>query len=69
MPARTTDTAHTRLHAAGWSVGDIATLDATGRRVCHVYAHRGDQRTLARAPTQGEAWAEAVRLAEGVDCS
>ena len=51
-----------------WSVGDIATLDLAGRRVWHVYGHRGEQRILARAPTQAEAWREAWRLAEGVDC-
>ena len=62
------DTTHTHLHAAGWSVGDIATLDIAGRRAWYVYAHRGEQRILGRAPTQGEAWADAVRLAEGVDC-
>ena len=69
MPAQTIDDAHARLHAHGWSVGDIATLDFAGRRVWHVYAHREEQRILARAPTQAEAWAEAWRMAEGVNCS
>ena len=63
---QTTDDAYTRLHAAGWSVGDIATLDLSGRRVWHVYAHCDEQRILARAPTQGEAWAEAWRQAESL---
>jgi len=67
MPDQTTDNAHTRLHAAGWLVGDIETLDAAGRHVWHVYAHRGEQRILARAPTQAEAWGDAWRQAALVD--
>ena len=68
MPTQTTDDAHTRLHDAGWSVGDIQTIDLAGRCVWHVYAHRAEQRILARAPSQAEAWREAWRQAEIVDC-
>ncbi len=67
MPARTIDDAHSQLHAAGWSIGDIATLDFAGRRVWHVYGHRGEQRILARAPTQAEVWREALQQAGLVD--
>ena len=55
MPAQTIDDAHTRLHAAGWSVGDIATLDLAGRRAWNVYLHRNEQRIVSQAPTQAEA--------------
>lgn len=34
--------------------------------VWQVFAHRDDQRIVARAPTQGEAWAAATRQAERV---
>ena len=64
---RTIDDAHTQLHTAGWSVGDIETLDLAGRRVWHVYSHRGEQRVLARASTQAEAWAEVRRMVECMD--
>ena len=67
MLAQTIDDAHAQLHAAGWSVGDIATSDLAGRRVWNVYLYRGEQRILARAPTQTEAWAEARRMVEGMD--
>ena len=68
MPAQTIDDAHAQLHAAGWSIGDISTLNLAGRRTWNVYLHRAEQRIVSRAPTQREAWAEAWRMAEGVDC-
>ncbi len=64
---QTIDDAQANLHLAGWSVGDIQTLDLEGCTVWHVYAHRGEQRILARAPTQAEAWREAWRQAESLD--
>ena len=69
MPStsQTVDDSQARLHAAGWSVGDIETLDAEGRKVWHVYAHRDDQRILARAPMRAEAWADALQQAQLAD--
>ena len=58
------DEAHDKLKALAWSCGDVA-FYRDGRKVWQVYAHRGEQRVIAEALTQGEAWIEAARMAEG----
>jgi len=37
----TIDESHDRLHATGWSTGDVGILEA-GKLVWQVYAHKGD---------------------------
>ncbi|HEX3999418.1 MAG TPA: hypothetical protein VHX65_12780 [Pirellulales bacterium] len=62
MEAKTVDECSNVLHRLGWSCGDMAFND--GRAVVwQVFAHRGDQRIVVRAPRQGEAWAAATRQA------
>lgn len=56
---QTVDAGANALHQRGWSCGDMEFNDAR-TAVWQVYAHRGDQRIVARAPTQNEAWAAAV---------
>jgi hypothetical protein len=50
------------LHGCEWSVGDMAISTATGT-VWMVFAHRGDERVVAKVPGQLAAWQEAVRMA------
>jgi hypothetical protein len=57
------DTCQTILHDRGWSCGDMAFND--GREVVwQVFAPRGDQRIVVRAPTQGAAWLAAAEQAQ-----
>ena len=61
-----TDDAYHRLHAAGWSVGDVGFLD-NGDRVWMVYAHRGEQKIAARANSQRDAWVRASMMAANME--
>ena len=58
------DEAHAQLKALGWSCGDVA-FYRDSRKMWQVYAHRGEQNVIVEAKTQGEAWIEAARMAEG----
>jgi hypothetical protein len=64
--ADTIDACQARLHAAGWSIGDMAVRTSKGM-MWVVFAHRGDERVVARAQRQAAAWKEAVRLALGTN--
>jgi hypothetical protein len=63
MIARPTpsDVAFDRLHAAGWSVGDIGGISGWT-----VFGHRGHQFIDAHGATQSKAWAAAVEQAEAL---
>jgi len=60
--ADTIDACQARLHAEGFSIGDIA-IRATKGTMWVVFAHRGRERLVAMARTQATAWRAAVRLA------
>lgn len=49
------DDVHEQLHAAGWSSGDIA-HKRDGRLLWMVFAQHGEERIVARAETQTDAW-------------
>ncbi len=49
------------LHAAGWSIGDMAIYLPAGV-VWMVYGHRGEQRIVAKAPQQADAWRQAAKM-------
>ena len=49
------------LRKAGWSIGDMAVLTPTGL-AWMVFGHCGDQRIVAKAPMQADAWREAARM-------
>jgi hypothetical protein len=59
----TSDESFARLHAAGWSVGDVAALTDTGQ-VWIVSGTNGENRIEARGASQDEAWHNAVLQAE-----
>ena len=58
----TVDESFARLHAAGWSVGDVRLLTAAGPRWL-VTATNGENRIRASALTQAEAWHQAAAQA------
>jgi hypothetical protein len=62
----TVDACHRRLHRAGWSVGDFATLDAGGREVWRVSGRNGENVIEATGANQAEAWHRACRQAESL---
>jgi hypothetical protein len=63
-PARSDDSfAH--LHAAAWTVGDVAVHGKSGL-VWLVTGANGENRIEARGATQDEAWRNAVLQAEAV---
>jgi hypothetical protein len=64
--ADTIDACQARLHTAGWSIGDMAVRTSEGV-MWVVLAHRGDERVVAKAPSQATAWKEAARLALGAN--
>jgi hypothetical protein len=64
--ADTIDACQVRLHAAGWSIGDMAVRTAKGM-MWVVFAHRGVERVVSRARRQATAWKESVRLALGIN--
>ena len=55
------DVWQTELREAGWSIGDMAVLTPAGL-IWIVFGHCGDQRIVAKAPTQADAWREAARM-------
>jgi hypothetical protein len=55
------DTSQAKLHDAAWSVGEIAVQTPAGA-VWMVYCLRGDQRIVAKAPRQTDAWREAANM-------
>jgi hypothetical protein len=59
----TIDEAQNVLSEAGWNVGDVF-VTAQGESFWQVYAFRGEQRIVANAPSQLDAWLEAVRAVE-----
>ena len=61
-----TDDAYARLHSSGWSVGDLSYWE-DGRRVWMVYVHRGEQKIVARADSQLDAWVRAQRMAAEIE--
>ncbi len=64
----TSDAAYSLLHDAGWKIGDTTYADPdSGRLVWMVYAHRGEQKIVARAESQAAAWNEAVRLTTEIE--
>jgi hypothetical protein len=60
------DACEKELHAAGWSIGDLAIHTPTGV-VWMVYARRGEQRIVAKAPKQADAWRAAAKMMVRVD--
>lgn len=50
------------LREGGWSIGDVSVFTPAGL-VWMVFGHCGDQRIVAKAPTQVDAWREAARMA------
>lgn len=54
------------LHGAGWSVGDMAIYSPAGV-AWMVYARRGEQSIVAKAPNQADAWREAAKMMVRVD--
>jgi hypothetical protein len=56
-PAETIDAWQAQLHAAGWSIGDIA-VGAGHVATWMIVAHRGHQRVVAKARRQADAWTE-----------
>ena len=52
--ANTIDACQACLHAAGWSIGDVA-VDKEGSIHWMVFAHKDDQRVVAKARRQVEA--------------
>ena len=62
MHLLTTDDFYSRLHDAGWSVGDVA-FNVDGQRLWMVYCHRGDEKIVAKNPSQRDAWWEAFKMA------
>lgn len=65
--SETIDSYSDTLHRAGWSSGDLS-FNNGERLVWQVYAYRGDQRIVARASTQSEAWWLAAKQARDVGC-
>jgi hypothetical protein len=59
------DSSFARLHAAGWTVGDVAVHGKSGL-VWIVSGRNGENRIEARGATQDEAWRNAVMQAEVV---
>ncbi len=51
------------LHALGWSPGETSWRYPDGSGFWQVDASRDDEVVIARAATQTEAWAEALRMA------
>jgi hypothetical protein len=60
------DTSQAKLHDAGWSVGEIAVRTPAGA-VWMVYCHRGDQRIVAKASNQEDAWREAAEMVKRLE--
>jgi hypothetical protein len=66
MTARTgSDESFSRLHAAGWTVGDVAVHGESGA-VWVVTGTNGENCIEARGASQDEAWRNAVLQAEAV---
>jgi hypothetical protein len=64
--ANTIDACQAHLHAKGFSIGDMAVRSTRGT-MWAVFAHRGNERLVARARTQSAAWREAVRIARSTN--
>ena len=64
-PFPTADEFSARLHAAGWSVGEVRLLTADGF-VWQVDGANGENARLARAATQAEAWRRACEQARSL---
>ena len=62
MHLLTSDDFYSRLHDAGWSVGDVS-FKLGDRRLWLVYCHRGDEKIVAKNPSQRDAWWEAFKMA------
>ena len=66
------DESFLRLHAAGWSIGDVAYVDRGDGApvlVWLVTGTKGEDRIRAEGPTRDEAWREAVGQAARVTSS
>jgi hypothetical protein len=61
----TSDDSFARLHAAGWSAGEVRLL-TLGALLWQVDGTNGENAILARAATQAEAWHRACQQAEDV---
>ncbi len=55
------DAWQTELHDAGWSTGDMAIVTPAGP-AWMVYGCRGEQRIIAKAAKQADAWREAANM-------
>ena len=58
----TIEQCQTDLHKLGWSVGDALIRTDDGLRWV-VRCHRGEERVVAKASSQSDAWREARRMA------
>lgn len=67
MTQSSVDTCLDRLHRAGWSVGDMAALYRDGWTWI-VSGTKGEHRIIAKGRSEAEAWEQARRLAESVEC-
>lgn len=64
----TVDICQAALHDQEWSCGDMAFHDGPAI-VWQVFAHRAEQRIVARAPTQAEAWSLAAEQVRDIAAS
>ncbi len=56
------DDARNALRAAGWSAGDILLITPKGA-LWAACAYQGEQRIIAKAESQADAWREALAMA------
>ena len=54
-----------QLHDAGWSIGDMTVYTPAGL-AWMVYGCRGEQRIIAKAAKQADAWREAAKMLERI---
>jgi hypothetical protein len=55
-----------RLHRAGWSIGDVAFRDDEGRLVWLVSGSNGENLIRAEGATRDEAWGRAIDQARAL---
>jgi hypothetical protein len=60
------DEAFARLHRAGWTVGEVATLTRAGRKLWLVTGTNGENAIRAEGTSQDEAWHQACEQAAAV---
>jgi hypothetical protein len=66
MTYPSSDESFTRLHRAGWSVGDVAGITRAGRKLWLVTGTNGENEIRSEGATQNEAWSRACEQAAAV---